>query len=87
MARRADAARKKMKKVAAALPKAGEVAKIVKLGYSAGLKLNNKKALLTAAKGIASTSLALIAKYDGSTFGAVDPMIPNESKYKGKPPE
>ncbi len=87
MARRADAARKKMKKVAAALPQAGEVAKIVELGYSAGLKLNNKKALLTAAKGIASTSLALIAKYDGSTFGAVDPLIPNESKYKGKPPE
>lgn len=87
MARRADAARKKMKKVATAIPKAGEVAKIVELGYSAGLKLNNKKALLKAAKGIARTTLALNSKYDGSGFGAVDPLIPKESKYKGEPSE
>lgn len=85
MARRADAARKKMKRLATSIPQAGEVAAIAKLGYSAGLKLNNKKALTVAADRIAAKALTLIEKYDGSTFSAVDPMIPKENNYKGKP--
>ncbi len=85
MALRADAARKKMKRVASSIPQAGEIAAIAELGYSAGLKLNNKKALTVAADRIAAKALAMIEKYDGSTFGGVDSMIPNENKYKGKP--
>lgn len=85
MARRADTARKKIKVLAASIPEASEITAIAQLGFSAGLKLNNEAALSAAADGIAVKALALIEKYDGSTFSAVDPMIPGEDKYKGKP--
>lgn len=85
MARRADAARQKMAAVAKALPQTPELAAIMEIGYSAGLKLNNQKALTDAADRIAIEALSLSDKYDGSTFGAVDAIIPKEDKYKGKP--
>ena len=85
MAGRANAARKKLTRAAEALPSAPELAQIVQLGYSAGLKLDNKKALTAAADAIAREALALIGKYDGSTFAALDPMLPASDKYKGKP--
>ena len=85
MARRADAARKKIKALGALIPEASEITAIAELGYSAGLKLNNQAALSTAADRIAVEALALIEKYDGSTFSAVDQKIPSEEKYKGKP--
>lgn len=85
MARRADAARKKLKRLAASMPQVKEVSAMVELGYSAGLKLNNKKALTKAAKGIGAQAIALSRKHDGSKLAAADKMIPGENKYKGKP--
>ena len=85
MARRAAAARKSMDAIAKALSGVPEVAAIAKDGHEAGLKLNNDAELSAAADKIATQTKALVAKYDGSTFGAVDSMLPPESAYKGKP--
>lgn len=87
MARRADAARKKMKAVAKALPDVPEVSRLADAGYAAGLKLQNRKALTAAADQVAKEALALVAKHDGSQFAALDRMIPGEEKYKGKQPK
>ena len=85
MARRAHEAREKMSSIAKAVPEAPELAAIANLGYSAGLKLENEQALSEAADKIAIEALGLSDKYDGSTFGAVDALIPKEDKYKGAP--
>ncbi len=85
MARRAAAARKKLTKAAKALPQARELGQIIKLGRSAALKLNNNAALSAVADKIAKQALVLIAKHDGSKFGAIDKLIPSEKRYKGKP--
>ena len=84
MARRADAARKKMKAVAKLFPNTPELTKLGEAGYAAGLKLKNKKPLTAAADQIAVEALALAGKYDGSEFGAIDSMIPGKDKFKGK---
>lgn len=85
MARRADIARKKIDAIAKALPDVPELAKIVVLSRSAGLKLKNEKALNGAAEKIANQALSIVAKYDGTTFADVDKLIPGPDKYKGKP--
>jgi len=85
MARRADAARKKIAAVAKALPHVQELANMVTLSHSAGLKLNNNAALTAAADQIAKQILSLIVRFNGSKFAALDRMIPGSSKYKGKP--
>ncbi len=85
MALRADAARKKMDAIAKAVANAPELTTIAKLSRSAGLKLKNYVALTAAADKIAQQTLRIVANYDGSTFGALDGMIPAPDKYKGKP--
>ena len=86
MARRAAAARTAMAAVAKALgSKVPEAAQIVAAGNSAGLKLNNDAELSAAADKVAAATKELAAKYDGSTFGAIDSMLPPASKYMGKP--
>ncbi len=87
MARRAAGARKKLIKVAKALPDAKELVAIVKASKSAKLKLNNNAALSAAADKVAMATLSVVGKYDGSAFGAIDKMIPGPAKYKGKPPQ
>lgn len=85
MAKRADTARKKVGALAKLLPDVKELASIVKLAKSAGLKLNNEAALTKAADDISVEALALSMNYDGSTFAALDKYIPGADKYKGKP--
>ena len=80
MAQRADAARKKLAAAAKALPSVPELSSIVRLGYSAGLKLNNNKALSAAANGIAA------GNHSGSELSWIDAMIPGPEKIKGTPP-
>jgi len=87
MAQRADAARKKLTAVAKALPNVPELSKIAQLGYSAGLKLNNNKALSSAADGVAREAKKLVSKYSGSKLRGIDSMIPGSEKFKGAPPE
>ncbi|MDH3580594.1 MAG: cytochrome c family protein, partial [Hyphomicrobiales bacterium] len=62
MARRADAARKKVAAIAKAMPDIPELGKLVTLSHSAGLKLNNRAALTAAADKIATETLALTQK-------------------------
>lgn len=83
MARRADRARKLLAAAAKAAPDVPEVAKAVGLSYSAGLKLNNERALTAAADGIAKEFESIAAKYDGSTLAGLDGLIPGPEKYKG----
>ncbi len=84
MARRANAARKKLTAVAKAVPDSPELKRLSEFGYTAGLKLKNKPALTEAASRISVEVLALTSKYDGSTFSAIDSLIPSPDKYKGK---
>jgi len=83
MAQRADAARKKLDAVAKALPNVPEISKIARLGYSAGLKLNNNKALTSAADGIAREAKKFSGAHSGNKLGGIDGMIPGPDKLKG----
>lgn len=85
MARRAAAARTAMGAIAKALPNVQETAQIVAAGNAAGLKLNNDAELSAAADKVAAATKALVAKYDGSTFGGIDSLLPPAAKYMGKP--
>lgn len=84
MAKRVDRARKQLAAAAKAAPNAPEIAKMVEFSYSAGLKLNNERALTVAADGIARQLVSISAKYDGSTFAGLDALIPGPDKFKGK---
>jgi len=83
MAKRVDRARKQLAAVAKALPNVPEIAKMVEFAYSAGLKLNNERFLTTAADGVAKSLASIIEKYDGSTMGGLDSLIPGPDKFKG----
>ena len=87
MAHRADKARKKVLEAAKALPDVGELRGIAEASYAAGLKLDNREALEHAADQIANGARKLAAAYDGSTFGSIDGLLPDKSKYKGTPAE
>ncbi|MBT5894526.1 MAG: hypothetical protein HOH61_01400, partial [Rhodospirillaceae bacterium] len=62
-----------------------ELAAASKAAQAAGLKLNNDAQLSAAADKVAAAGMAIAAKYDGSTFGAIDKAIPGPAKFKGKP--
>ena len=84
MAKRAKRAQIRFKKVADALSEP-EVAEIMAAATSAKLKLNNKANLNAAADKVGDAAARLVAAYDGSSFGAIDGLIPGEDKYKGTP--
>jgi len=83
MARRADRARKALAAAAKAVPTVPEIAKIVELAHSAGLKLNNERALLAAADGVSKLLAGLAETYDGSTMAGLDSLMPGADKFKG----
>lgn len=83
MAKRADRARKRLDEVAKAVPGVPEIAEIVKLSHSAGLRLNNSGRLTAAADGISRQLVQITEKYDGSTMSGLDSFIPGPDKYKG----
>jgi hypothetical protein len=83
MAKRVDRARKQLATVAKAVPGVPEVAKIVELAHSAGLKLNNERALTAAADGVSAQLAKISGSYDGSTMAALDALMPGADKYKG----
>ncbi len=84
MAKRAKRAKVRFVKVAAALAEA-EVGEIAAAAKAAKLKLNNKAQLNAAADKIADAARRIVAQYDGSTFAAIEAMIPGSDKYKGTP--
>lgn len=83
MARRADVARKQLATAAKAAPTVPEIAKMVELAQSAGLRLNNETALKAAADGVSKLLVSITEKYDGSTLAGLDPLIPGPDKFKG----
>jgi hypothetical protein len=83
MAARADRARKQLAVAAKAAPDVPEIAKIVEFANSAGLKLNNERALMAAADGVSKLLSRITEKYDGSTMAGVDSLIPGPDKFKG----
>lgn len=85
MAQRASTVRSKASQIAKLLPNVPELAEIAAAGESAGLKLNNEAELTTAADKVADATRRLAAKYDGSSFGAIDRALPAPENYKGKP--
>ncbi|MBI1207856.1 MAG: hypothetical protein GC191_11275 [Azospirillum sp.] len=84
MAKRAQADRASVAKLAGLL-RIPELQEISAAGNGAGLKLNNNGELSAAADKIAAATQRLVAKYDGSSFGAIDSVLPPESSYKGRP--
>jgi hypothetical protein len=84
MAKRVDRARKQLAVAAKAAPGVPEIAQMVEYAYSAGLKLNNERALTTAADGVSKLLASITAKYDGSTMAGLDALIPGPDKFKGK---
>jgi Cytochrome c554 and c-prime len=83
MAKRADRARKQLAVAAKAAPGVPEIAEIVKLSHSAGLRLNNENRLTAAADGVSQQLTLIAGKYDGSTMGGLDSLIPGPDKFKG----
>ena len=85
MAKRVDRARKQLAVAAKAAPNVPEIAKMVEYAYSAGLKLNNETFLTAAADGVSKLIVSVAGKYDGSTLGGLDSLIPGPDKFKGTP--
>lgn len=83
--RRAAAAWARSATLAKALRNVPELAQIAAAGVSADLKHNNRKQLFAAADEIAEATKQIASKYDGSTFGAIDELLPGPEKFKGKP--
>ncbi len=87
MAKRVDRARRQLDAAAKAVPGVPEIAKLVEYSYLAGLKLNNERQLATAADGVSKLLVTISGKYDGTTLGGLDGLIPAPDKFKGKPRE
>lgn len=83
MAKRADQARRRLAAAAKAAPNVPEIAKMVELGHSAGLKLDNGPSLTAAADGVSKLLVGITETYDGSTMAGLDPLIPGPDKFKG----
>lgn len=83
MAKRVDRARKQLAAAAKAEPGVPEIAKMVELAHSAGLKLKNDRNLGTAADGVSKLLASITEKYDGSTMAGLDSLIPGSDKFKG----
>jgi hypothetical protein len=83
MAKRTDRARKQLAAAAKAAPNIPDIAKMVELAHSAGLKLNNERSLTAAADGVSKQLESITETYDGNTMAGLDSLIPGPDKYKG----
>jgi hypothetical protein len=83
MAKRVDLARKQLAVAAKAAPNVPEIAKMIELAHSAGLKLNNERSLTAAADGVSKQLESITQTYDGNTMVGLDSLIPGPDKYKG----
>jgi len=84
MAQRAQAAAKRLQAVSNALP-LPELKEMMAAVATAKLNLNNGPQLNGVADKIDQAAQAFDQKYDGSSLGAVDGMIPGPQYYKGQP--
>ncbi len=84
MAKRAHAARKKLREVARTL-QAPELMTMLRAAHSVNLKLNNATNLDLAADRIEAAAKQFVQNHDGTQLAAADGLIPGPDKYKGKP--
>ena len=61
-----------------------ELDAILDLASMARLRINNPEMMGRLAEGIAVRAAALAERYDGSTFAAVDQLLPPEDSYHGR---
>jgi hypothetical protein len=83
MAERADQARKQVELIVKAVPNVPELQKLLEYSRAAALKLDNERALTSAADGVSQVVASMTEKYDGSTMPVVDKLIPGPEKYIG----
>jgi len=84
MAKRAHAARKRLRDAARSLPMP-EFMEMLRAAHSTNLKLSNGPALEAAADRIAAAAKQLASAHDGAELAAIDGLIPGVDQYKGKP--
>lgn len=84
MAKRAKIAAQRMAAISKAVS-TDETKSIMAVLKTAKLKLNNGAELNAAADNVAKAAQAFATKHDGTQFAGVDSLIPDETKYKGKP--
>ena len=84
MAKRAHAARKKLREATKVL-QMPELLEMLRAAHTASLKLNNGPNLEAAADRVAAAARQLASSHDGAQLAAVDGLIPGPDKYKGKP--
>lgn len=84
MAKRCQLAMARIKKLHEAQP-IDEFKAMLEIAEAAELKLNHRDALTQAADQVAKLGQQLSSKYDGSTLAGLDGLMPDESKFKGKP--
>lgn len=84
MAKRAHAARKRLRDAAKTL-QMPEFMEMLRAAHSTNLKLNNGPALEAAADRIAAAAKQLASAHDGTQLAAIDALLPAPDKYKGKP--
>jgi hypothetical protein len=82
MAKRAKAATLRLKQVAD-LVQIAEVTEAIGIGEGANLDLNNEAKLVKAANQVAALTKKFTESYDGSTFSAIDGLIPSSDQYRG----
>jgi len=85
MAKRAARARSRFEQATGLVKGVPEMAEITKIAKGAGLKLNNDAELSKAADRIGALTQEIVDKYDGSGMGGIDPALPGEKDWKGKP--
>jgi Cytochrome c554 and c-prime len=83
MAKRVNRARTQLAAAAKAAANVPEIAKMVEISHSTGLKLNNERLLTAAADGVAQQLASLTEKYDGATMAGLDSLLPAPDKFKG----
>jgi len=84
MAKRAHAARRKLRQAAVTLAMP-EFMEMLRAAHSTNLRLNNGPALEAAADRIAEAAKQLASAHDGTQLAAIDALLPGPDKYKGKP--
>ncbi|MBL26404.1 MAG: hypothetical protein CMM50_02470 [Rhodospirillaceae bacterium] len=84
MAKRAQAAALGIQTLAETVS-APEIAEMLDVVKSLKLSLGNSEPLNAAADKIADAARRFVANHDGGDLAAIDPLLPQPDKYKGKP--
>lgn len=84
LARRTDAARKLLEKIQALAP-TSELAAIIAVAQTTGLRLNNAAELNAAAEKLSGLGREFAARVTGEQLAGMDALLPTAEQYRGKP--